>query len=94
MPREEEKGRTRETFSTRRIENRRMYVTRGHRISTFEILSFPDSVMKVARDMNLAFAKNEKSLLSRLNNFIVYVILKAIVNTKFRFNFVPRISQF
>lgn len=93
MPREEEKGRTRETFSTRQIENRRMYVTRGHRISTLE-MSFPSSVMKVARNMNSAFSKDEKSLLFRLNNFIVYVILKAIVNTNFRSNFVPGLSQF
>lgn len=93
MPREEEKGRTRETFSTRQIENRRMYVTRGHRISTLE-MSFPYSVMKVARNMNSAFSKDEKSLLFRLNNFIVYVILTAIVNTNFRSNFVPGLSQF
>lgn len=93
MAREEEKGRTRETFSTRQIENRRMYVTRGHRISTLEIF-FPHSVVKVARNMNSAFAKDEKSLLFRLNNFIVYVILNAIVNTNFRSNFVPRLSQF
>lgn len=70
-----------------------MYVTRGHRISTLEI-SFSHSVTKVGRDMNSAFAKDEKSLLFRLNNFIVYVILKAIVNTKSRSNFVPRLSQF
>lgn len=82
MPREEEKGRTRETFSTRQIENRRMYVTRRHRISTLEI-SFPHIVTKVARNMNSAFAKDEKSLLFRLNNFIIYVILNAIVNTNF-----------
>lgn len=93
MPREEEKGRTRETFSTRQIENRRMYVTRGHRISTLE-MSFSYSVMKVARNMNSAFSKDEKSLLFRLNNFIVYVILTAIVNTNFRSNFVPGLSQF